>query len=230
MMGRNASAEPLTVQIVADGPFGLATATWLAGLLTAAGHRGQLAPDDAPVATVLAAGDLAVRISWRDVHAEFDHFAAAAAHIGRPWIPVAMAHPWIRIGPAIVPGVPPCHACYQARVRQHQGPSAWWQDELQRRYAFDPAAGVAGYPPHAAAAAAALALDMIGASPAGRVQPGHVALLDYRSSEIHRWPVTAVQRCACDPAVTADPTAHSQPDRTRRLRRLALRPDQGAPA
>jgi bacteriocin biosynthesis cyclodehydratase domain-containing protein len=39
---------------------------------------------------------------------------------GTTWLPVVLDHPWLRVGPLIVPGADgPCYECFTRRLRQH---------------------------------------------------------------------------------------------------------------
>jgi bacteriocin biosynthesis cyclodehydratase domain-containing protein len=234
MTGRADGSAFATVQIIADGPFGRATADCLSGLLAIAGHRAGVGhtPLGERLAGFITDGDFCVRASWRDVRSEFDEFATATCLAQRPWIPVALAHPHVRVGPMVVPGVAPCYFCYAARSRQHGGAAATLKDELDRAATRDPMLAVTGYPPHAAAIAAGLAMVMLrtarGGNWPGRV--GQVTLIDYNTDAIGSWQVTPVHNCAgCDRASSHEASATARSGRSRRLAELVTGRTAGDP-
>ncbi|HEY3684169.1 MAG TPA: TOMM precursor leader peptide-binding protein [Streptosporangiaceae bacterium] len=164
------------VRIVADGEFGECVA----------GHlRALLASGAAP-----ASGRIRVRASWRDVPAEFAAFGAATG--SAPWLPIALGHPYIRVGPLFVTGRAPCPACYATRVRQHGNPV---DEEVGRRLADDPRLGVRGFLPHQSMIAAGLAVDLMRDEEAGRV-----AVVDCRTDEVASWHLVPAEACpGCGP-------------------------------
>jgi bacteriocin biosynthesis cyclodehydratase domain-containing protein len=99
----------------------------------------------------------------------------------RPWLPVIAEHPVIRIGPLVRPPAGPCFRCYARRRRQHDQ-QPWVTAALQATYGQEPGCGPAGYLPHHARLAAAVAADMLRrlkddpAAPADD-DPGDVATL-----------------------------------------------------
>jgi bacteriocin biosynthesis cyclodehydratase domain-containing protein len=223
------TGSPL-IHVVADGPFGQAVADSLAGLLTAAGATARIrqALTGQPLTRFIAGSNLCVRASWRDVRSEWEEVASAAAAAGRPWLPVGFGHPDVRVGPAVVPGVPPCYACYSVRSRQHSVTASKWADDLDLAFARDPALGVAGFPPHTAAIAAAVALGMLQETlgPAGdRARPGQVTLINCHTDAIRSWRVATTPRCpACHaPASGQDPAGSARADRLRKLAGPAFR-------
>ncbi|MCO5991791.1 TOMM precursor leader peptide-binding protein [Actinoallomurus rhizosphaericola] len=166
------------VRITADGDFGAAFAEHLRGLLASAGG---------PVRAGTPRID--VRASWRDVPSEFAAFGAAERPA--PWLPVAVAHPYIRVGPLFVSGRAPCHTCFRARTRQHEDPV---EEEIRQRLAADPGLGVRGFLPHQSMIAAGLALALLQGE-----ERGTVAVIDCRTDEVATWRVTPAEQCpGCD--------------------------------
>lgn len=166
------------VRVAADGDFGAAVAEDLRHLVASATE---------PVRAAWPRVD--VRASWRDVPDEFAAFGAAARPA--PWLPVAVAHPYIRVGPLFVPGRAPCHSCFRARARQHEDPV---EEEIRWRLAADPALGVRGFPPHQSMLAAGLALALLRGE-----ERGTVTVIDCRTDEVATWRVVPAEQCpGCD--------------------------------
>jgi bacteriocin biosynthesis cyclodehydratase domain-containing protein len=191
----NGAGTP-NIQILADGRFGDAVAGGLVRLLTMSGRTARVVSErPRELSSFLAADGLAIYASWRDVAAEFEEFADAAKTAQRPWLPVAFSHPHIRVGPAVVPGLAPCYACYSIRVRQHSWVSGLGRDaDLEQALNGDRQLGVEGFPPHVAAMAAGLTLAMLGAA-AGQAQVGQVGLIDCDTDSIRLWQVVPVDAC-----------------------------------
>ncbi|WP_193318492.1 TOMM precursor leader peptide-binding protein [Nonomuraea phyllanthi] len=189
-------AQGTQVRIVAGGAFGRAVAHHLRALLAYARRPVEVArePMRVPPGRFVAGGAFAVRAAWRDVGAEFEAFATAAGQARVPWLPVAMGHPYLRVGPAVVPGVSPCHACYLTRARQH-GTSA--DPALEEAMTADDKLGVRGFPPHLSMLAAGLALSLIRDAEAGRA--GRIMTIDTRTDEVNSWRVVPCHGCpGCD--------------------------------
>jgi bacteriocin biosynthesis cyclodehydratase domain-containing protein len=214
------------VRIVAEGLFGGEVAEHLSTLLHGDGRTAQVAhgPLGARLADFMTGGAACVRISWRDIGDEFDEFADAATAAGRPFLPVAFAHPYVRVGPAVVPGLAPCHACYSARVRQFADEGDSVNDECEQALSRDARLGVTGYPPHVAAMAAGLALAMLGPvdDACAQVRVGQLARIDCGTDVIRTWRVTPVHGClACGPLTNDEARAKARRDRLRSLARPA---------
>lgn len=204
MMSGNGAGAP-HVQILADGRFGDAVARDLVRLLAMSGRTARVVSErPRQLGSFVAAGELAVYASWRDVAAEFEEFSEAARTARRPWLPVAFAHPHVRVGPAVVPGLAPCYACYSIRVRQHSWAAGRDRDaDVEQALNGDSRLGVEGFPPHIAAMAAGLGLAMLGAV-TGRARVGQVGLIDCDTDMIRRWRVVAADACpGCGPAAPA---------------------------
>jgi hypothetical protein len=168
------------VRIVACGDFGTSVATHLRSLLALPGGRERMVSR--------SDGRIGVRASWRDVPAEFEAFGAG--HPG-PWLPVALAHPYIRVGPLFVPGHAPCHTCFLTRVRQHENAV---DAEISQRLAEDSSLGVRGFLPHQSMIAAGLALALMRGE-----ERGLVTVIDCRTDEMTSWHVVPAEQCpGCD--------------------------------
>lgn len=156
--------------LISAGPFG----SRVAALLTAAlgGPTSTHEPQD--VVEVFRSRPKAVVASLSTLDPAWCDVADACAHeTGTPWLPVAMDHPYLRVGPWTVPGSGPCFRCYDGRRIQHDHQ---WESSrvLRAEYGRDPEAGPAGHlPQHArlAAGIAAAALEPGGTTgfPPGRV-------------------------------------------------------------
>jgi len=75
----------------------------------------------------------------------------------RPWFPVLLDHPHLRVGPVVVPGQSACHRCFDRRRRQHaKSPQPSW-----RQTTTVPGTGsyVRGYADHHVTLAAGLVLQ-----------------------------------------------------------------------
>ena len=206
--------------VIADGEFGLRVARVIVRLLAAEGRTALVAADGDGHgrAEILATASFAIRASWRDVRQEFESFAEAAAQSRVSWLPVAIAHPYVRVGPAIVPGTPPCYACYSRRAGQHQRDPR--SEQVEAGYARDTALGVSGHPPHLAALVAGQALALVSTGQAhdetGR--RGEVRMVDSRTDHVESCVAVPANGCpACDPAPALDRRARAGRDRLRGL-------------
>ncbi|MFC4531076.1 TOMM precursor leader peptide-binding protein [Sphaerisporangium dianthi] len=180
-------ATAVDVRIVADGDFGVVVAEHLRSLLAMAGRPARVARE--PALEFAAGGGFGVRASWRDLPVEFEAFAEAARPA--PWLPIAMASPYIRVGPVFVHGRAPCHTCYRSRVRQHE---SLVEEEIRGRLAVNPRLGVRGFSPHHCMIAAGLALALMDGG-----EHGAVAAVDCRTDEVTPWRVVPAERCpGCD--------------------------------
>ncbi|MBV9451292.1 MAG: TOMM precursor leader peptide-binding protein [Streptosporangiaceae bacterium] len=79
---------------------------------------------------------------------------------GRPWLPVVMEHPVLRVGPLVCPPSGPCFKCYRARRFQHDTEYAA-SAVLNAAYDLDAALSPTGYLPHHARLAAAVATQFL---------------------------------------------------------------------
>lgn len=110
---------------------------------------------------------------WRPDPGLCDAADALSYEHRRPWLPVVMEHPVIRIGPLVWPPAGPCFRCYTRRHRQHdQQPRA--TAALLAAYDRDRSCGPGGYLPHHARLAAATAQAML-SRPQEEEAPGHAS-------------------------------------------------------
>jgi len=86
----------------------------------------------------------------------------------KPWLPVVMEHPALRVGPLVRPPSGPCFACYRARRRQHDTERAA-SAVLEAAYDADASLTPYGYLPHHARLAAAVATRFLTRRETGRV-------------------------------------------------------------
>ena len=159
------AATPPRVSIAATGHFGERVAQMLGAGLP--GSRQVRAGED-EIAAVFAGGPSAVVVAlWRPDQRLCEAADDLSLRYRVPWLPVVMEHPAIRVGPAICPPAGPCYRCYTRRRVQHdRNPSA--SAALRAAYERDPECGPAGYLPHQARLAAAIARDLLVRISAGR--------------------------------------------------------------
>lgn len=143
-----------------------------------------------------------VLVMWRPCPGICEQADALAFGQRRPWLPVVMDHPHVRVGPLVVPGTSACFACFQARYAQHDTQRDITA-ALHAAYDRDPGFGPRGYLDHHARLASALAgvmLGDLGGSPlpeAGQV----LTFNPYRGGGIRRHPVVSrpgCSRCSCE--------------------------------
>jgi bacteriocin biosynthesis cyclodehydratase domain-containing protein len=84
----------------------------------------------------------------------------------KPWLPVVMEHPVLRVGPLVRPPSGPCFACYRSRRRQHDTERAA-SAALGAAYDADASLAPAGYLPHHARLAAGVAAGFLTGGEAG---------------------------------------------------------------
>lgn len=183
--------------LIAIGDFGAAiiamlrlrlqAVAWPAGELNAAFSGG------AAVVVVAA---------WRQQQAVCETADQLAYRFSKPWLPVTMDHPRVRIGPVVVPGVGPCFGCFIARRAQHD-PQRTVTAAVDRAYAADAEAGPRGYLDHHVRLAAALSellvrsLDQDPAGVAGQVVNFNVLQMGVRSHRVI--PYGGCPRCRTTP-------------------------------
>ncbi|KJJ41555.1 hypothetical protein UM89_12605 [Bacillus subtilis] len=61
-----------------------------------------------------------------------------------PWLPITMDHPYIRIGPLVIPGEGPCYHCFESRYLQHS-PVPQYVKKIDTYYHSHPDAGPKGF-------------------------------------------------------------------------------------
>jgi bacteriocin biosynthesis cyclodehydratase domain-containing protein len=157
------SAAPATpAAFLGAGAFG----NRVAGLLAAARPGGRTFTDPG-AAFSNETGPVIVAL-WRPAPALCERVDELAFTAGRPWLPVIMEHPVVRVGPLVTPPSAPCFACYQQRRRQHDDHRETTR-LLHAAYDRDDACGPAGFLPQHARTAAAVAWAMLDAGQAGQV-------------------------------------------------------------
>jgi bacteriocin biosynthesis cyclodehydratase domain-containing protein len=133
---------------------------------------------------------------WRPCPAACEEADALAFRYRRPWLPVVMDHPHVRVGPLVVPGQGACFACFTARYDQHDS-----QHDITAalRAGFDrePDLGTRGYLDHHARLAAALAQLTLGdlSDDCLATAAGQVLTFNVHRGAIRRHPVIARSGC-----------------------------------
>jgi bacteriocin biosynthesis cyclodehydratase domain-containing protein len=93
--------------------------------------------------------DAIVTVTWRPSDAMCERLDAHAFAAGVPWLPACLEHPYLSVGPWVLPPHGPCFRCVRARLSQHMPPGAIG-DVARRAYDADPACGPLGHlPSHA---------------------------------------------------------------------------------
>lgn len=187
------------VGLISDGVFADGVCSALERGLRASGvtsARHRLDPAVAPERR-LAEADVTVLASDRYDRSLVDRWDVASHGTRRPWLAVVHQHPYVQLGPYVVPFKGACHACLRLRLTQHGG-----LDPVGERVASGAGLSpVDGLPPHLAATVAGLVLGMLlGAAPAR----GDSALLLVHVDGLaaSRLPVTAAhfcRRCGAQP-------------------------------
>ncbi|WP_157252764.1 TOMM precursor leader peptide-binding protein [Nonomuraea typhae] len=105
---------------------------------------------------------------WRPHPRECERADELSHATGVPWLPVIMDSGTITVGPFVRPGEGPCFRCYAERRVQHD--KKWISTRaLNAAYDADPAGGPAGYLPHHARMAAAVATTVLERATVGSV-------------------------------------------------------------
>lgn len=147
-----------------------------------------LRPDQLPLA------DVYILASWRP-EIPMENLLDGLAHAWkRPWVPVTYEHPFVRIGPVIIPGESACCGCFRRRQAQHS-PMASLDDVLYSHYEKNPEAGPAGHPPSIARFAAAAAAQVIDALSAGEPVAGTARVISTYNLQTTLQTVSGVHGC-----------------------------------
>lgn len=165
----------IRVHVLALGPFGIRVAELLDQSLddvatTTLERPGRVTSHEWPSAEIRV---LATSRATPSVAAHVDRLAW---RIGTTWLPVVAEHPYLRVGPVVVPGAGgACHRCFVMRLEQHDGQSAL------RRAVWDHgertgSTGPVGHLPHHVRTATAMTLAALRdpAREAGRVRRIHL--------------------------------------------------------
>jgi bacteriocin biosynthesis cyclodehydratase domain-containing protein len=184
----------------------------IVGLGEFGGHVAALLCDNArwPVVMASSVADAiekdsaaAIVAMWRPYPAACEEADAIASRHQRPWLPVVMDHPFVRVGPVVVPGRGACFACFTARHEQHDL-HASTSAMLRAGFDRDPELGPRGYLHHHARLAAALAQLALGDLSADwlTTTAGQVLSFNVYRNAIRRHPVIARSGCPrCGQAV-----------------------------
>jgi bacteriocin biosynthesis cyclodehydratase domain-containing protein len=118
----------------------------------------------------------------------------------RPWLPVVMDHPRVRVGPLVAPGRGACFGCFEARRAQHDDHRAD-TDVVLAAYDRDAGLGPRGHLSQHARLAAALAEIMLSQfAHAPSAAAGQVISLNMLGGGLRRHRVVPVPGCArCGP-------------------------------
>ena len=191
-----------TIRLTASAPVSCAgTGAFgrrVAGLLTAALPAAREYPG--PAAAFGQGSGAVVVAMWRPSPAVAEQADELSFAHRRPWLPVIMEHPVLRVGPWVGPPGSPCFACYQARRDQHDEQRATTA-LLHEAYDDDPDLGPAGFLPQHARVAAGIALAMLAAAGRGAVLAGRVVTVRLGSASMSADHVAArhgCQRCSPD--------------------------------
>jgi bacteriocin biosynthesis cyclodehydratase domain-containing protein len=186
--------RPARQAVIGAGPFGERVAALLAEY---DGPTGVGGPGEIEDAFALAPRLVTVAM-WRPCPALCETADRLSYRTRRPWLPVVMEHPVVRVGPLIWPPHGPCFSCYRRRREQHDGQYAVTQ-ALLGSYDREPGGGPAGYLPHTARLAAAVAADL-----AARIDPaapddggaaGEVVTIGLLKQTLHVSQVVACHDC-----------------------------------
>jgi bacteriocin biosynthesis cyclodehydratase domain-containing protein len=206
------------VTVLLDGPpdegeFTGAAAGALVAELTRLGRScGRVALGaDLDLPRVLVGASVTVLVSERHDLRSIDRLDAAAHGTGRPWLSITHHHPYVQVGPYVVPFRGPCHRCLRIRLEQH-GHIDPVTDATASRPGVDPVRGVGA---HVGVTAAGLALAMI----ADGVHAGVLFQVSTHGLPIVRIPVAAAHLCPRCGAGTARAPARDN----ERIRRLVAR-------
>jgi bacteriocin biosynthesis cyclodehydratase domain-containing protein len=183
--------------LIAIGDFGAAITAALRPRLQAVAW-----PASELKAAFSGAAAAVVVAAWRQQQAVCEMADQLAYRFSKPWLPVTMDHPRVRIGPVVVPGTGPCFGCFIARRAQHDAHRTATA-ALDRAYADDPEAGPRGYLDHHVRLAAALSelllesLDQNPAGVAGLVVNFNVLQMGVRSHRVI--PCSGCPKCRTTP-------------------------------
>lgn len=144
--------EMNSLALAGAGDFGRRVTRLLSGAFPASR---DVAADDLDEAFASDAAAVVVAVS-RSSPGLCGHADELAYTHAKPWLPIVMEHPVLRVGPLVRPPSGPCFACYRARRLQHDaGYSA--SAVFDAAYESDAALAPAGYLPHQARLAAVVA-------------------------------------------------------------------------
>lgn len=172
------------LSVCGTGEFGTRIASIMASRLP------DLTVTDSVATAFESATDTVVVISWRPWVREFEEADDLAYRSGTRWLPVALEHPVLRVGPWACPPAGPCHGCYRARRAQHD--RQWPGTRLLRAaYHRDPELGHRGFLPAHARVAAGFTELLLRQGP----RPGTVFTIGLTSARVAAHPVVPVHGC-----------------------------------
>lgn len=146
------------IHVIAVGSFGDAVAECLSESLPVAVTRpnaqNQVFPAEWPRAAVH------VLAAWRPVPHISKTLDSVSFQWHVPWLPVVCEHPYLRIGPIVLPGRGACCTCFDQRVQQHLHKPEITRT-IQSHYDAHPESGPGGHIRAVALFAAASAQEII---------------------------------------------------------------------
>ncbi|WP_212977341.1 hypothetical protein [Paenibacillus azoreducens] len=112
----------------------------------------------------------------------------------KPWLPVVYNHPFIEVGPVIVPGAGPCYSCYSELVLNNS-PTAAYMRQVYAYYDGSPDTGPKGFL-HAFAGWAAAIVARLPQCIAGNELPGGwVWKMHVVSRKLYQYPIRSDIGC-----------------------------------
>jgi bacteriocin biosynthesis cyclodehydratase domain-containing protein len=115
--------------------------------------------------------DAIVTVLWRPSDALCEGIDTHAFAAGIPWLPAFLEHPYLCVGPWILPPHGPCFRCVRARIMQHAGRGSY-QGFAREAYDADPACGPLGHTPAHVRLTAGLIRKALAELISSEVRPG----------------------------------------------------------
>jgi hypothetical protein len=112
------------------------------------------------------------------------------------WLPVVYDHPYIEIGPVIVPEVGPCYSCFKELELQGSSISAYTR-EIYDYYDRNPEAGPRGSLPAFSGWAAAIVAGLQSYKAHSALPCGYVWKMHVISRRIYQFQALSDMRCKC---------------------------------
>jgi bacteriocin biosynthesis cyclodehydratase domain-containing protein len=194
--------------LIGVGEFGKRVTRLLAAWIPAA--REYEAADGLSAAFAPAAGAVVLAL-WRPDPRLCERADELSFRNQVAWLPVIAEHPVIRVGPFVDPATGPCFRCYARRRAQHDR-QPWVTAALRAGYQADENWGPAGYLPHHARMASAVALQALSeralapGPPARSRAGGEVTTIGAAVSGLQANPVITCHNCdRCPPAAPQRP-------------------------
>jgi bacteriocin biosynthesis cyclodehydratase domain-containing protein len=198
MPGRNPSLKKRSsvgrIHVLGVGAFGRAVAARLHDTL---GVVAVSEPD--ATGNIWSAGwpnaDLHILAAWREAPTLMRSLDQAAFAWRVPWLSVVYDHPYLRVGPTVMPGAGPCYACFRGRLAQHSTMSDL-VDALHSHYDAHPDAGIRGFLPFHVTVASAItraAVEAVRSRTPG--EPGTVRQINVDTMRLVQGRVVGVHGC-----------------------------------